>query len=131
MPPGYIDEDTGLPITPVPVATWSDGDRSAATEAAVTAMVAFARPGADQDTWWAELAPLLTPQARSDYAYVQASVVPATQVTGSARITDDTSTMVVHVEVPTDVGTYALILTRLDGGSPWLVSRFTPPEGVR
>lgn len=94
-------------------------------------MAAFARPNLDQDTWWSELSPLLSPQARSDYAYVQASVVPATRVTGSGTITDDTSAMVAHVDVPTDVGSYTLILTRLDGASPWLVSRITPPEGVR
>ena len=92
---------------------------------------AIARPGLAQDTWWAELSPLLTPQARTDYASVQASVVPAPRVTGSGQITDDTSAMVVHVDVPTDVGSYTLILTRLDGASPWLVARFTPPENVR
>ena len=103
VPPGYVDEDTGQTIAPVPVATWSDADRSAAIEAANAAMVAFARPGLNQDTWWKELSPLLTPQARTDYAYVQASVVPASRVTGSGTITDDTSAMVVHVDVPTDV----------------------------
>lgn len=101
VPPGYVDEDTGQTIAPVPVATWSDADRSAAIEAADAAMAAFARPALDQDTWWKELSPLLTPQARTDYAYVQASVVPASRVTGSGTITDDTSAMVVHVDVPT------------------------------
>lgn len=131
VPPGYIDEDTGQTIAPVPVATWSDAERAAVIEAADAAMTAFARPGLDQDTWWSELSPRLTPQARTDYAYVQASAVPATRVTGSGTITDDTSAMVAHVAVPTDVGSYTLILTRLDGASPWLVARFTPPEGVR
>lgn len=131
VPPGYIDEDTGQTIAPVPVATWSEADRTAAIEAADAAMAAFARPSLNQDTWWSKLSPRLTPQARIDYAYVQASAVPATRVTGSGTITDDASAMVAHVAVPTDVGTYTLILTRLDGASPWLVSRFTPPAGVR
>ncbi|MCB8043692.1 hypothetical protein JM654_04150 [Microbacterium oxydans] len=61
VPPGYVDEDTGQTIAPVPVATWSDADRSAAIEAADAAMTAFARPALDQDTWWKELSPLLTP----------------------------------------------------------------------
>lgn len=131
VPPGYVDEDTGETIAPVPVATWSDADRAAAVEAADAAMAAFARPDLEQETWWAQLSPLLTPQARTDYAYVQSSVVPASRVTSSGTITDDASAMVVHVSVPTDVGAYDVILTRQDGASPWLASRFTPPEGVR
>lgn len=131
VPPGYVDEDTGETIAPVPVATWSDADRTAAVEAAGAAMAAFARPDLEQDAWWSQLSPLLTPQARTDYAYVQSSVVPANRVSGPGTITDDTSAMVVHVAVPTDVGDYDVILTRQDGASPWLASRFTPPEGVR
>lgn len=131
VPPGYVDEDTGQIIAPAPVATWSAADRAAAIEAANAAMTAFARPSLEQDTWWAELSPLLTPQARTDYAYVQASVVPASRVIGSGTITDDSSAMVVRVDVPTDVGVYTVVLTRQDGASPWLAARFTPPEGVR
>ena len=93
-------------------------------------VAAFARPSLDYDTWWAELSPLLTQQAQQDYAYVDPANVPATGVTGPAAVVDETSAYVASVEVPTDVGTYTLVLTRVDAASPWLASRFTPPEGV-
>ena len=34
------------------------------------------------------------------------------------------------VTVPTDVGTYTVILSRQDGAAPWLVERLTPPDGL-
>lgn len=129
-PTGGIDEDTGETVAPQPVASWDPASTAAALDAAQTAMAAFARPGLDFDTWWAQLSPLLTQQAQQDYAFVDPANVPATTVTGAAALVDDTSAYVATVAVPTDVGTYTLILTRADGASPWLASRFTPPEGV-
>lgn len=129
-PDGAIDEDTGETITARTVPTWDKRSRTAVTQAAQTAMAAFARPSLDYTTWWAELSPLLTQQAQQDYAYVDPANVPATAVTGTATVVDETSAYVASVEVPTDVGTYTLVLTRVDAASPWLASRFTPPEGV-
>ncbi len=129
-PDGAIDEDTGETITAQPVPTWDEQSRADVTEAARTAMAAFARPSLDYTTWWAELSPLLTQQAHQDYAYVDPANVPATTVTGPARVVDETSAYVASVEVPTDVGAYTLVLTRTDAAAPWLASRFTPPEGV-
>lgn len=129
-PEGAIDEDTGETITARPVPTWDEQSRAAAVEAAQAAMNAFARPSLDYTTWWAELSPLLTQQAQQDYSYVDPANVPATAVTGPGTVVDETSAYVASVEVPTDVGTYTLVLTRADAASPWLASRFTPPEGV-
>ena len=42
----------------------------------------------------------------------------------------ETSAYIAGVEVPTDAGVYTVILSRVDGASPWLVERFTPPEGT-
>lgn len=130
-PHGLINEDTQQTIAPDAEAVWDDESRAAATAAATKAMTAFARPKLDHDTWWAELSPLLNQQAREDYAYVQPQAIPASSVTGPAKITDDSSALVVHVSVPTNVGAYDVILNRVDGASPWLAARFTPPEGVR
>ncbi|MFS0703234.1 hypothetical protein AB6N23_01805 [Cellulomonas sp. 179-A 9B4 NHS] len=127
-PSGAIDEDTGETITPAPVAVWDEASRAGAVAAAKHAMSAFARPGLAYETWWAELAPLLTQQAQQDYAYVDPAAVPATAVTGAATLVDETSAYVARVQVPTDAGAYTLVLTRADGAAPWLVSRFTPPE---
>jgi hypothetical protein len=129
-PSGAVDEDTGETIEPQPNPIWDAASRAAAVAAAQTAMTAFARPALDYDTWWAELSPLLTQQAQQDYAYVDPANVPATTVTGSGELVDDdASVFVASVEIPTDAGTYTLVLTRADGQAPWLASRFTPPTG--
>ncbi|QGU28153.1 hypothetical protein [Microbacterium oryzae] len=109
---------------------WDEASRQAVVDAAVAAMTAFARPSLDADAWWEGVEPLLTADAAQDYAYVDPANVPASAVTGPAVIVDDTSAYLAHVEVPTDAGAYTLILSREDAGSPWLVSRFTPPEGA-
>ena len=128
-PSGAVDEDTGETIDPQPVPTWDGPSRAAAVDAAQTAMAAFARPGLDYDTWWAELTPLLTQQAQQDYAYVDPANVLASAVTGPGALVDETSAYVANVEVPTDAGTYTLVLTRTDAAAPWLAGRFTPPTG--
>lgn len=127
---GDVDEDSGETITPQPVPTWDEQTRHKANEAAEAAMTAFARPFLDYPTWWAELSPLLTQQAQQDYAYVDPANVPAHGVVGDARITDQTSTYVATVTVPTDVGPYLVTVTRTDATAGWLVASITPPEGV-
>ena len=126
-PEGLIDEDTGEAVTVQPVPEWNQASRSSAIAAAEQAMTAFARPSLDYDTWWAELVPLLTQQATADYAYVDPGNIPASRVTGSGELVEVTSAYVANVEVPTDAGTYTLVLSRANAAAPWLASRFTPP----
>lgn len=128
-PTGVVNEDTGRTQEPYTVPSWDAESRQSAVDAATAAMRAFARPGLDAKTWWAELEPHLTDQAAQDYAYVDPAAVPARKVTGRAQLVDDTSAYVAVVEVPTNIGAYRLILSRQDAGDPWGVDRFTPPEG--
>lgn len=51
-------------------------------------------------------------------------------MTGAGTLTDDSSTYLAPVAVPTDVGAYLVLLSRRGQGWPWLVERFTPPETV-
>jgi len=127
-PTDAIDTETGEKITPNVVPTWDAASRTAALDAATKAMTAFARPDLDYDTWWKAVEPLLTQQAAEDYAYVDPVNVPARQVTGTAQLVDETSAYIAGVEVPTNAGVYTVMLSRADGGSPWLVVRFSPPE---
>ncbi|MCD2444330.1 hypothetical protein LQ757_18775 [Agromyces sp. SYSU K20354] len=130
VPDGTIDADTGEEVVQEAVATWTDADRASVRDAAETVMAAFARPDMAQEAWWSELAPMLSQQATQDYAYVQPAAVPARKVTGSAELVDDTSAYVATVAVPTDVGTYTVILSRTTGSEPWKAERITPPEGI-
>ena len=129
-PSGLVDEDTGETIEPQEVPQWDEASRSSVIDAADTALRAFARPGLDHETWWAELQPLLTQQAAEDYAYVDPANIPASEVTGAGELVDETSAYVGVVEAPTDVGPYTVILNRKSGADEWMVSRITPPEDV-
>ncbi|WP_454044651.1 hypothetical protein [Cellulosimicrobium sp. Marseille-Q8652] len=127
-PNGVIDEDTGEVITARPVPSWDAVSREAAVDAAQATMSAFARPDLDHDAWWVGLEPLLTQQAALDYVYADPANVPATAVTGPGTVIEESSAYVATVEVPTDAGTYVLILSRQDAAAPWLTSRISPLE---
>ncbi|MDO5645930.1 MAG: hypothetical protein Q4G21_09650 [Dermabacter sp.] len=129
-PSGVIDEDTGETIEPRPVPQWDEASQEDVVSRAENAMRAFARPDLDEDTWWAELEPLLTDTGAMDYSYVDPANIPAREVTGPGVIIEDSSAYVATVEVPTDAGTYQILLIRQDAASPWLVSRITPQESV-
>lgn len=129
-PQGAMDEDSGETHGPRTVPSWDDNSRQSAIAAAQTVMLAYARPDLGFDEWWANLQPLLDQKATQDYAYMDPSRIVATTITGPPVITDETSAYVAYVDVPTDAGMYGLILSRVDGDSPWLTSRFILPDGV-
>jgi hypothetical protein len=120
--------DESAPSEPVE-ATWDDAVRTAARDAARATMLAFAATDQTAAAWWDGLMPLLTPQARPVYQDVDPRLVPVTEVTGDPKVTDETSTLLAEVAVPTDVGPYTVLLTRADGAAPWLAEQIRPPEG--
>ena len=103
---------------------------AAAVAAAQEAMTVFARPTIDPGTWFADLAPLLTPEARSAYYGTDPANVPAHAITAPGRAEASPSAYLAHVTVPTDVGDYRVLLSRQDGSTGWLVETLTPPDGV-
>jgi hypothetical protein len=128
-PTGTLNYDSGLPVdSPEPV--WDEASRTAAEQAAVVAMTAFARPDVPYEQWWTAVAPCLSVQAQVAYQYVDPINVPAHSVAGLAAAADAASASVAQVQVITDVGTYTVVLSREDAQAAWLVERFTPPEGV-
>lgn len=129
--PGVVDDITGETYTPQPVPEWDANSRKSVVAAAEAAMRAFARPDLDFEKWWADVQPLLDQKASLDYSYMEPASIPANEITGAGVIVDDTSAFVGTVEVPTNAGTYTVILSRADADGPWLTSRFIPPEAVR
>lgn len=105
----------------------SDRDRTTAASTATTVMSLFARRDVSADRWIKDLTPLLTPQAAEDYAYTDPANVPATKVTGPAKVVPTDSATLARIHIPTDAGTYLVVLTR-DTDSAWRVARITPPE---
>lgn len=129
-PTGYVDDHTGEQRTPIPVPTWDSESRKQVVEVAENAMRAFARPDLSYDAWWAGFEPFLNDRAVTDYVDVDPANIHAGRITGPARLTGESSAYLGRVDVPTDVGTYSLILNRVDANAPWLIARITPPEGI-
>jgi hypothetical protein len=108
--------------------TWDQPSRDAAIDVAEKATADFARPGVEEKQWANDLARWLTPQATADYSAVGPANVPATRVTGPARLTvDEANGYGVMAAVPTDAGTHTLQLLRTGQEAPWKVNRLTPP----
>lgn len=126
-PSQLLPVDGVAPGTHAP-ATWSEADRQEVVAAAEQALATFGRPQLPYDVWWAELEPLLSQKAAQDYANVDPANVPVQLITGPGKIVDDTSAYVAQVAVPTNAGEYILLMMRKQGGDPWLVERFQPPE---
>lgn len=124
------DQDADLPA-PEPRPTWDKESRTSAEQTAEQAMTLFARPSLGDDRWWSDLAPQLSPAARATYAGVDPAEVLATEVNGPGVLVEEGSPWLADIDVPTDVGTYRLLLSRVDVDGPWLVEIIQPPPGLR
>ena len=130
--PGRVDVhgEQGLPDDPPPPDD-SPTARADAVAVAEQAMRLFARPTVDETTWWAELRPLMSTAGARAYAYVDPATVPASAMTGPAVIAEGADPRgwpyLARVDVPTDQGTYQLLLVRQAAGDPWAVERIDPP----
>ncbi|MBO1269503.1 hypothetical protein [Arthrobacter cavernae] len=108
--------------------TWDEAGRKSAVEVAERAMADFARPRTEATRWANDLARWMTPQATADYSAVDPATIPATRLTGPARLTvDEANGYGAAATVPTDAGTYTVQLLRTAKDSPWKVHRLTPP----
>lgn len=126
-PEGVIDELTGEVYEKKSVPTWDDASRESAVRAGEIAMNAFAKPKLEYDAWWAQLAPLMSYEAQFTYAMVDPANVPASKVTQRGHLIEEGTAYLARVAVPTDAGTYTVLLSREDAESPWLAERFDPP----
>ncbi|WP_147280179.1 hypothetical protein [Marinitenerispora sediminis] len=108
--------------------TWGPSDRSEAVREAETVMTAFVSNRSDEEAWWEEIRGHLSPQAQMEFQETDPANIPATEVTGDGELADDSSAYLAWVDVPTDVGTYEVLLSRTEQDSPWQVERLTPPE---
>jgi len=119
---------TASPVSVEP--EWDEDSRAAAVAKAEALMDAFARPELNEDDWWSGLAPLLSAEARLTYSAVEPVNIPVRRVTGTGKLLDETSVYIARVEVPTDAGTYTVVLSRDSATAPWQGERITPPARV-
>jgi hypothetical protein len=107
---------------------WDQASKDQAVDVAQKAMADFARPTVADQQWANDLARWLTPQATADYSAVDPANIPASRVTGPAKLTvDESNGYGVTAAVPTNAGTYTLQLLRTGKDAPWKVNRLTPP----
>lgn len=107
---------------------WDQASKDQAVDVAQKAMADFARPSVGDRQWANDLARWLTPQATAGYSAVDPANIPASRVTGPAKLAvDEANGYGVTAAVPTNAGTYTLQLLRTGQDAPWKVNRLTPP----
>jgi hypothetical protein len=99
---------------------------SAAAKTATAVMSFYARPSANAQAWIEGLGPYLSQDAAAAFADTDPATIPAHQVTGTAQVLSASTAGGALIDVPTDAGTYQLLL--LKSGSGWLVDQITPPK---
>jgi hypothetical protein len=109
-----------------PTHTLTSAASAAASKTASTVMGLYARPTVGAQAWLNGLDPYLTQDAAAAFAGTDPSTIPARQVTGSALVLPASTAEGAPVAVPTDAGTYQLLLLR--NGPGWLVDQITPPK---
>lgn len=114
--------------TPLPEPT-ADADRSDATVLAVRAMQLYARRDVSAQRWLDELSPLMTQQGAQDLVGTDPINVPPTKVSGPGRSVPMQTDRLATILVPTDAGTYQVLLSRTPEQPQWLVERITSPQG--
>lgn len=125
LAPAPLEDEEPSSVVPV----WDDGSREQALQVAAAAVAAFAHHQLDQAAWWAEFSRYLSPRAAQAYSSVQVANIPVSAVTGAPALVDESSPYLAVLEVPTDVGTYQVQLSRLAADTPWLVERLAPAGG--
>lgn len=98
--------------------------------AAVVGMRAFTARSLPYEQWWAQLSPLLTPDAQWLYEAVDPWKVPASAVTDDGQVASTPDSTYLVALVGTDIGQYRVELARQSVEHPWLVHVITPPEAL-
>jgi hypothetical protein len=117
-------------FTPGPPTTWDNGAADEALEIAEQVLTAQLDTDRHEDEWWEDWSQYLSPHALELYQFVPPEAIAPATITGPAVLNAVSEPSVALVDVPTDLGMYRIVLTRLDGAAPWLVDAVTPPEGL-
>lgn len=80
--------------------------------------------------WMARLEPYLSPAAAQAYQGTDPAAGEPIKITGRPRLLEGGSAYLAKVHLPTNQGTYLVLLSRESADASWRVERFTPPENV-
>ena len=113
---------------PGPAPTWDATSRAAALSAARHGLALYARKDLSRAGWWSALAPHLSVSAAAAYRQSDPQAIPVTAVRGPARITAAPDPELALTQIPTDAGTYRVLVSRDSPTARWLIERITPPH---
>jgi hypothetical protein len=121
--PSYPEEpshpaDEGGVYVPSPAGS---AGTAAATRVATAYATAWARPDLRATSWWRGVARYAEPGYADLLRSVEPANVPASRVTGAARVVRAAAGVVV-VDVPTDAGTCRVTVADTSGAGEWKVS---------
>ena len=120
--------------TPEPVsaeAVWDEASRAGAIAHAAAVMVAFAQPSLPYEDWWAQVSPLMSPEGQEKYSAVDPANIPVSEVLDTGTSVDEFTPYIARIAIPTDVGTYVVVLSR-ESADPasWRGETITPPQDL-
>lgn len=107
---------------------WVSASRVAAVTAAREGLAAYTRKDVPQQTWWAALAPTLAPAARITHAGEDRTLIPPTRILAGGRIVAAPTTDLALTKIPTDGGSYWVLVSRARPSARWLIERISPPR---
>jgi hypothetical protein len=113
----------------LPIPEAGPDSQATALDAAARVMTVFAQPNLTQQAWMDQMTPLLSPAGYEAYLGTDPARIPVTQVIGAGRILTASTEVSLIVEIPTDVGLYAVSLTRTGIDAVWLADRIRPGQG--
>lgn len=113
---------------PAPQTEDAATDEDAAAAAGHALIEAYFSP-TDYNQWWLSLEDKFTESAADVYSHTDPATVSPLHVTGPATAELIASGYLAEATVPTDGGTFTVLLVRDAAGAPWLAERITFPEG--
>lgn len=72
------------------------------------------------EAWWADLKPLLSPEARDTYSYTDPASVPTLKITARGTETNNDNPFLVTITFPTTSGKFGVDLSRTSIPGKWI-----------
>lgn len=107
-------------VTPSKSPEWDSRGHSAAQAAGAKLLRTWSRSTMAYDAWWADLEPLLSPEARAVYSYTDPASIPALKITGDGAETNNDNPFLVTITFPTTKGRFGVDLSRTSLNGKWI-----------
>ena len=106
--------------SPSTTPSWGTAGHGAAQAAGVKILRTWSRPHMPYEAWWADLGPLLSPEARDVYSYTDPANIPALTINGKGVETNIDNPFVVTITFPTSKGKFGVDQSRTSIPGRWI-----------